>query len=620
MSELKQLPFRDVNITGGFWADKQKLVRDTVIYAVRDRFEDTGRFKAFEFSWREGDEHKPHIFWDSDIAKWLESAADIILKNPDSDLEEQIDAVVELIDRNRQPDGYFNIYYTVVEPGKRFTNRDCHELYCAGHLIEAAVSYYYATGKDRFLKIMRDYADLIDRVFRVERSAAFTTPGHPEIELALVRLYGVTGEKKYLDLASFFINERGAAPEFPDDHWGLPRYYQSEKPIRDMTEADGHCVRACYLYSGAADVARLENDSSLADACKRLFDSIYLRKMYVTGGIGSSHAGETFTVDYDLPNNTAYTETCAAISLVYFASRMRLLDVNGKYGDVMERAMYNGVMSGLSLDGRSFFYTNPLEINLAERGRNDAVRDPGCWYPDTLRSEVFGCSCCPPNITRFIASVGDYVCYYGDDTVWVDQYMSSTAVLGPEDEPIRVSQRTGYPFDGRIEIVVKRAKGKRIGLRIPEFSRDDYEIEVDGGRAQKETVDGYLYIEAKTDLVTVDLTLDVSPRLVYADPRVRADAGKCAVCAGPVVFCAEGVDNEGGLFDIGFRGKPEFDVQPSDEFGAPVMTASAVRAVTGGMYSDKRRFEPCRLRLIPYFGFANRGETDMTVWFNDFGE
>ena len=336
---MNRIPFSDAQITGGFWKSVQDRNRDVTLECVRRQFELTGRFDALRCDWREGQPNKPHIFWDSDVAKWVESAAYVLKQHSDDALERRVEDVIDQIEINQRPDGYFNSYYLSVEPGSRFTNRWDHELYCAGHWAEAAVAYFDATGKRRFLDLICRYIDLIDRVFRVEQSAAFLTPGHEEIELALVKLYACTGDEKYRDLCLFFLDMRGTE-NGKDKETASPAglYMQSHLPVREQKTAEGHAVRACYLYCAMADAARLTGDEKLREACEALFDNIYERRMYITGGIGSSHDGERFTGDYDLPNADAYAETCAAISLALFASRMSLLSADGKYADVVERA------------------------------------------------------------------------------------------------------------------------------------------------------------------------------------------------------------------------------------------------------------------------------------------
>jgi len=595
--------FKDVNITDGFWKERQKLNHGVTIHSVRDRFTDTGRFEAFKFNWKEGMPNKPHFFWDSDVAKWLESVAYIIEKEPDALLESQVDEVVDLIAEHQEESGYFNIYFTVCEPDKRFSNRDWHELYCAGHLTEAAVAYYNATGKDKFLKCMCRYIDYIEKIFKIEDSAAFHTPGHEEIELALVKLYHCTGEKRYLELSKHFIDRRGVESEVPETHWANDMYYQSDKPCCEQHEAEGHSVRACYLYAGMADIAREYGDEKLKTACIDLFDDIYNKKMYVTAGIGQSYHGEAFTVPYDLQNGQAYTETCASIAFVYFASRMLNLQLDSRFADAIERAIYNGILSGVSLDGKSFFYENPLEILLSEHGRNNSVRNSDDRHPITQRLEVFGCSCCPPNITRFISSIGEYIYGKDENTVYVHQYISSDA----EIDGVKISQKSGYPYDGRIEIKVENCK--TIALRIPEYSKDNFKLSAD-----YELKNGYAFITVDGSK-TITAEFDITPKKVFANPLVDRDAGKCAILAGPLVYCAEGKDNDSHLRRFRVPEKLEYEFKNDEELGTKDMIIKAEKlAECDNLYSFSREYKPEKLRLIPYFAFANRGETDMAVW------
>ena len=380
----KIIPLKNTEITGGFWADKQKLNREVTIHSVYDRFAETGRFEAFKLNWKQGEPNKPHIFWDSDVAKWLESAAYIIAKTPDAGLEKIIDETVDLIDKNRWDDGYFNICYTLFEPDDRFTARYNHELYCAGHLMEAAVAYYNATGKDKFLRIMCDYADMIEKAFVTDKWAEFDSPGHEEIELALVKLYHATGEKRYLELSKYFVDVRGQEED---------TYTQAHKPVREQDEAVGHSVRAVYLYSGMADLAAEYGDETLFAAADKLFDSMAKKKMYITGGLGQTCVGEAFLGDYDLPETSSYCETCADIGYILFAQRMSAIKPDRKYDDAAELALYNGFLCGLSLDGKGFFYDNSIEVDLIGISNpKDGRHKP--FYPITQRLEVFDCSCC----------------------------------------------------------------------------------------------------------------------------------------------------------------------------------------------------------------------------------
>ena len=591
-----------VTLTDGYLYEKQELNRKVTVDAVYDRFYDTGRVDAFKFGYKEGDPKRPHIFWDSDIAKWIEGAAYVLSVHPDEALEKRVDDIVADVKKNQGADGYFNIYFTVVEPNGRFTNRDRHELYCAGHLMEAAVALDKYCGKGNLLECMEKYADYIHRVFMEEKSAAFTTPGHEEIELALMRMYEHTGKKKYLDMAAFFINIRGAVEE---QQRGF--YDQSHMPVREQTEALGHAVRAMYLYVGMARFAKATGDEALIRACKALWEDVTEKKMYVTGGIGSTRVGESFTSAYDMPNDTAYTETCAAIGLMFFANAMLSLENDARYADVAERAMYNGMLSGISLDGRSFFYENPLEINLSEKfsleGGGRVFKEMKRRLPITQRVEVFNCSCCPPNIVRLFPSFGEYVFGYDGETLYVNQY-TSCRLDGGE---VRCEMTTDYPKNGRI---VLRPEGvKRVGLRIPSFCES---VKI----SKPYTVEkGYAVVEC--DGGEIILELDMTPRAVFADIRVRRDVGRLCVTRGPIVYCAEGVDNGNNLHRFSVPAKLCAEETENLEFGLPTLTVDAYELVSqgGGLYSGKApEKKKTRLTLIPYNCFANRGETDMLVW------
>ena len=401
---MKNMNIKSVDITSGFWKERQDLNKNITAYAVMNRFKETGRFDAFKFNWKEGEPNKPHFFWESDIAKWMEGIAYILQKDSSYELEQEIEPLIDLIEKNQTEDGYFNIFFTIIEPESRFKKRGNHELYCAGHLIEAAVAYYEVTGKDRFLRSMCKYVDYIEKVFVKEETAGFMTPGHPEIELALFRLYKCTKEKRYLELAKFFIENRGNNTKDKEKEtwlYGNMKYDQSHLPLRKQFTAEGHSVRALYLYCAVADIAMESDDVELQEVCKQLFDNIVEKRMYITGGVGSSSIGEAFTVDYYLPNTRAYAETCAAISLIMFAQRMFEMDHNAKYTDIVERVLYNGMLSGVSLDGKSFFYENPLEIDPTDRTKDVCIFEQYREHiPINQRVEIFSCSCCPPNLVR----------------------------------------------------------------------------------------------------------------------------------------------------------------------------------------------------------------------------
>lgn len=607
---MENIRFSDVTINDGFWKTRQDINRQATLRAVYERFRETGRFEALRCGWKEGDPNPPHVYWDSDVAKWMEGAAYILHTQPDEKIAAILEDAIDCILQHQDENGYFNSHFLVMEQGERFRHRNCHELYCAGHLFEAAVAYYEMTGEERFLRAMCRYADYIERVFVKEHSAGFLTPGHPEIELALMRLYRATGEKRYADLAKHFIDEHGQHPEqdIPKKDpmgldWMKAPYNQDEMPLRERMTAEGHAVRALYLLCGAADVAAEYDDASLRQACQRLFDHIVERRMYITGGVGSTYQGEAFTVDYDLPNRTAYAETCASIAMAMFAGRMQRFGADSRYGDAVERVLYNGILSGVSMDGKSFFYENPLAVDPAFNHVNTSTTMEE-RFPITQRLEVFECSCCPPNILRFVASVGGYAYGMDDDTVYIHQYMDSAL----ETDGVCLTQRTAYPENGTVTVWY-RGNRRRLAFRIP-------------GWCRRFTLDQVYTLEKGYAYVTVDgeaevtLELDMPVRFVAANPRVHADAGRVAVMRGPVVYCAEGRDNGADLSAVAVDLHGEFLVQ-GGEWLLPRLQTTAFRPLAVNcLYPDAEAvtYEAFPLTLIPYYAFANRGETEMQVW------
>ena len=603
---MQHIEFSDIEINDGFWKIKQDMVRESTVSAVYDRFRDTHRFDALSCTWKPGDPNRPHIFWDSDVAKWMEGVSYLLLEKRDEKLEVIIDQAVQNIVKNSDADGYFNSHFLVTDQEKRFKNRDCHELYCAGHLMEAACAYYEATGKDAFLKAMCRFADDIERVFKKEKSAAFTTPGHPEIELALVRLYETTGEKRYLALAKFFIDEHGCGKDDADTAFllGNELYNQDEMPLRERTTAEGHCVRALYLFCGMADIAEKYNDDALRKACQRVFDDMVNKKMYITGGVGATYIGEAFSVPYYLPNRTAYSETCAAIAMALFCRRMQTLDPHAKYADVAERVIYNGFLSGISMNGREFFYENPLEIDIDFNDLNPSTHEKE-RFPITQRKAVFDCSCCPPNVVRFIPSIADLMYHYDDETLYVNQYMDSSAAC----DGIKITQTTAYPADGVITITCS-APQKYLALRIPAWCRS-FQINAD-----YEMKNGYAYVRLLGE-TEIQLCLDMPVVCVKANRRVHENAGRIAVMRGPLVYCAESVDNGKDLRSVKIDTDAPFTLG-DNEFILPSITAHAYREKESDrLYAplDESEEEAMTLRLIPYYAFANRGAAEMLVWF-----
>jgi len=599
MADYTALSFDRVHITGGFWKRRQEINRAVTAQAVYDRFSDTHRFDALSCRWHDGMEYKPHIFWDSDVAKWIEGVAYLLAEERDEHLEALCDEAIAQILGNQAADGYFNSYYLAVAPDERFTERENHELYCAGHLIEAACAYFQATGKGEFLAAMRRYADLIYRIFYVERSAAFATPGHPEIELALFKLADVTGEEKYAELAKYFLDARGNnEKDIANPAWGAP-YNQSHKPLKDQTAAAGHAVRAGYIYSAMADEASHFSDAEYGAACERLFENITERQMYITGGVGSTNIGEAFTGDWDLPNLTSYAETCAAISMVFFARRMLKLRPDSRYADTVERIMYNGALSGVSLDGKKFFYSNAMEIDphlYAHGGR--------AYLQSTERAEVFDCSCCPPNVLRFIASVSDSFYTYRGDTLIVHQFAESSAdILGAA-----VTQETSYPADGEVKIRVS-GKFRTAAIRVPGWC-SSFALSV-----PYMLKDGYAYVDLP-ESGEVTVKFDMSPQMVEANVNVRENTGKASLMYGPIVYCMEGKDNGGDLQSLFLTEDASFTTEPSDVLGVPIIKAKGFRRRScEGLYAPlSSQFEPVGMTFIPYFAYANRGVDEMTVW------
>ncbi|MBQ6858283.1 MAG: glycoside hydrolase family 127 protein, partial [Clostridia bacterium] len=493
-----------------------------------------------------------------------------------------------------------------VAPDARFTDREKHELYCAGHLIEAAVAYAHATGKDALLRAMIRYADYIYQVFYIERSAAFDAGGHPEIELALVRLYDATGERKYLELARHFLDMRGRSErDRPIAPFANMYYDQSHKPLLEQETPEGHAVRALYIYSAMADIASRMDDPAYFQAASRLFEHIVARRMYITGATGSTHIGEAFTVDYHLPNRTAYAETCASIALALFARRMMETRADAVYADTVERVMYNGALAGVSLDGASFFYENPLEIDPAFADVNASTEEKQ-HMPIMQRKAVFDCSCCPPNIVRFIASIAQsfYTVSEADGTVFVHQYAQSTADLGIG----RLTQETDYPADGRITLRIEGGI-RRVALRIPLWCRT-FTLSV-----PYKMTDDYVYMDVpESGEIVLDIPMEV--QLIEANAAVQNNAWRVAVMRGPVVYCAEGIDNGEKLRSLSLVAGAAFTQEPCELFGLPVLRTRGLRR-TGpmGLYARyHREYEEAEITLIPYYAFANRGESEMNVW------
>lgn len=639
IKKMEPVSFTQVVLRDLFWAPRQRINREVTIPAAYQQSKETGRIDAWKLTWRPGDPNPPHIFWDSDVAKWLEAVGYSLAIHPDPDLEALADAIIDDIAAAQQPDGYLNIHFTVVEPEKRWTNlRDWHELYCAGHLMEAAVAYYEGTGKRTLLDVLCRYADHIDQTFGPGEGQKRGYPGHEEIELGLVKLYRTTGEKRYLDLAKFFVDERGRQPHYfdleaearnedPARRWYRDHSYnQSHQPVREQTTAEGHSVRAMYLFTGMADVAAETGDETLVRACRTLWDNVTLKRMYITGGIGSSANGERFTYDYDLPNEIAYAETCAAIGLVLWAHRMLQFEADARYADVLERALYNGVLSGVSLDGTRFFYGNPLEVNPTKfEHRPDLLHQPSL---SPRRQEWFGCACCPPNVLRTLASLGQYVYSQSESTAYVHLYVQGEGKLEVGGQKVVIAQETRYPWEGQIEVTVQpeQAADFTLALRVPGWCRE-VTLRVNGESLEIGALikRGYVRIVRTWqpgDVVILDLAMPVER--IAAHPAVRDDVGRVALQRGPLIYCLEESDNGPNLPALALPRDAVLTAQfePSLLGGVVAIDGVGVRLSIEGWAGQLYRpaaiqVERAPIRAVPYYAWANREPGEMLVWIRE---
>lgn len=639
MKQQSQIDLKHFSSSSGFIHHYQTLIKDVVIpyqYAVLNdtvegvekshviaNFENAAKALRGEDV---GDGFYGMVFQDSDAAKWLEAAAYSLILFPDSDLERKADALIDKIADAQDTDGYLNTYYTIKDREKRWTNlQEGHELYCAGHMMEAAAAYYEATGKDRLLKVMQKNAAHIYKHFITEKHEGY--PGHPEVELALLRMYHATGDTKCLELANHFIDVRGVDNKFFENEsknrgwyvWSSnptdTDYTQASGPLRDQSDATGHSVRAVYLYTGMADLASLTDDDRLISACRRLWDSITKRRMYITGGIGSTANGEAFTVDYNLPNDTAYAETCASIGLMFFASKMLELDTDSEYADIMERAFYNTVLAGMQLDGKRFFYVNPLEVipgvsGIAVTHRHALPQRPG-WY---------ACACCPPNVARLIASYGKYAYGENDDTAFCHLFAQGNVSF---KNGLSLECKTDYPYGFTVKYSVLSGSGK-IAIRRPGYC-EKFDIRLNGTSLQEadkgtvfQIIKGYYIINVKSD-DKLEVILDDRIKRLYCSSKVAANSGMTALQRGPLVYCAEGADNEDDVLSLVLADNGAVHSESYDPMllgGTVKLQADGWR--TGGdneLYTmQKLPRENCTITFIPYYTWGNRGLNQMRVW------
>ena len=651
-----QVPFTSVKITPNtFWGDRIQAAREVTIPLAFSKCESEHRYKNFEMA-AYTLQHPGHpglntpkwdvakfmgfSFDDTDVYKTIEGASYVLQTFPDKKLKAYIDSVLDVVGAAQEPDGYLYTARTINPEHphhwagkKRWEVEEIlsHELYNLGHMVDAACAHYQATGSDKFLNIARRYADCVIKEVGPNAGQACVVPGHQIAEMALARLYVLTGEKKYLNEAKFLLDYRGKTQRHDI-------YSQSDKPVIDQTEAWGHAVRAGYMHAGMADVAALLGDTSYIKAIDTIYENIVSKKYYLTGGVGARHNGEAFGADYELPNLTAYNETCAAISMVYLFERMFLLHGDAKYIDCLERTLYNGVISGMSVDGGKFFYPNPLSSDGHYRFNADNTMTRQPW---------FGCACCPSNLSRFIPSMPGYVYGVRDNNLYLNLFAANIATIDVGGKEVTLEEQTKYPWDGEISIKINKIVNRKSAnrqftmlVRIPGWVqnkvvpsdlytyRDDifstYEVSVNGQRVNGELENGYLAINRnwkKGDVIRIHFDMPV--RTVVASPRVSDDRGRIAVERGPLVYCAEWADNEGiNPHHLLLARQPQFEVETGYSikntegdgkiFNVTAITAQAQEASVN--QEGKLVAKDVRVRLIPYYAWNHRGAGKMDVW------
>jgi uncharacterized protein len=616
---LSPVNFSKVQINDAFWKPKIDRVSTVTIPVCIDQTEvKTPRIRNFEkVARKKGEKHEGIFYDDSDVFKALEAIAYSLITHPDKQLEQKADEWIDKITAAQLPDGYINTFYTLGDFEKRWTDMSMHEDYNGGHLIEAAVAYYDATGKRKLLDVAIRFADHFASLFGPGKKHWVT--GHEELELALVKLYRVTKEKKYLDLSNWLLDERGHkyAIGYTWTEWKDTAYAQDIIPVKKQKEITGHAVRAMYLYTGAADVASYTGDTGYMDAMKSVWEDVVYRNMYITGGIGSSGSNEGFSNDYELPNEQAYCETCASVGMVFWNQRMNQLTGDSRYIDVLERSLYNAAADGLSLDGRLFFYGNPL----ASDGRHK-------------RREWFGTACCPANIARLVESLGNYIYAQSDNALYVNLFVGSSTSVDIAKSKVNITTETNYPWEGTVKIKVQPEKKLKFALyvRIPgwalgrpvpgdtysylNYSGSVYSIMVNGKPATISLENGYAVINRewkKDDVVEVNLPME--PRRVVARGEVKEDINRVAIERGPLVYCIEHPDNEGKAFNIFIPDnallKTEFN---KDLMGGTQVIKTEAPVVTTSADGMEIKTEVKQVTAIPYFLWNNRGQGQMQVW------
>lgn len=632
---IKDINFTQVHLTDNFWLPRIEINRTATIPASFERCENTGRVKNFVMAAeKKGKFCTVYPFDDTDIYKTIEGAAFSLATHPDKKLDAYVDSLIVIIRNAQEPDGYLYTARTI-DPvnvgswvGKERWEKErelSHELYNAGHMYEAAVAHYLATQKRNFLDIAIKNADLVCSVFGPGKKSV--APGHEIVEMGLVKLFRITGKQEYLNTAKFFIYARGQYNGYDPkstDSWKNGSYWQDHKPVVQQDEAVGHAVRAGYLYSAVADVAALTGDDSLTKAIDKIWENVVSKKLYIQGGIGARGDGERFGANYELPNNTAYNETCASIANVYWNHRMFLLHGDSKYMDVLERTLYNGLISGVGLDGKSFFYTNAMEVRNGF-SHSDIERERSGW---------FQCSCCPTNVCRFIPAVPGYMYAQKESDLYVNLFISSTANLIMNNKPVQLIQQNNYPWEGDLRFTIQTTKANRFKLliRIPGWAlntavpSDLYSfqknagvrpaIKINGEPVVYDIQNGYAVLDRpwkKNDEVVVTLPMEI--KQIIANEKIKDNIGKLALQRGPIVYCAEWADNNGkaGNIIIPAGANVVTEYKPSLLNGVMTLkTDVPVVSITG---AESITTERKAVTLIPYYSWANRGKGEMTIWF-----
>ncbi|CCY80302.1 putative uncharacterized protein [Prevotella sp. CAG:1185] len=629
---FEQVPFTSVKISqNSFWGNRIKAVRDVTIPLAFSKCETEGRYDNFVKAAHPDEKYDVSTFMgfpfdDTDVYKTIEGASYVLQTFPDKKLVEYIDSVLDIVAAAQEPDGYLYTARTInpQKPhrwsgSKRWESEEVlsHELYNLGHMVDAACAHYQATGSTKFLDIAKRYADCVVREVGPGKNQACVVPGHQIAEMALARLYSLTGDKRYLDEAKFFLDYRGKTNI-------KNSYSQSQVPVIEQNEAVGHAVRAGYMYSGMADVAALTGDSAYIKAIDAIWNNIVNKKYYLTGGVGALHNGEAFGANYELPNLTAYNETCAAIAMVYFNQRMFMLHGDSKYIDCLERTLYNGVISGMSIDGGKFFYPNPLASDGKYKFNADNTIERQPW---------FGCACCPSNLCRFIPSVPGYMYAVKDNSVYVNLFSDNTSTISVGKGKVVLREKTMYPWNGDVRIdVVSNSAGKfNMKIRIPGWLRNkvvpsdlyfyddsiklNYSVSVNGKKVDGQIDNGYLTIDRKWKKGdNIDIHFDMKPRLVKANANVYDDYGRVAVERGPLVYCAEWADNDFDVFHFILNKNTAFTVNDKPKLlgGIKEVTANGLVFTTddnGNVSVDNKI-----ITLIPYYAWCHRGPGKMIVW------